>query len=69
MHKEALGESKTQAPAPAMAPAPVMQLARAPYRKTDSDNRLIRLLQRKRAFGVTVAAAFLGGVVLRRVIR
>jgi membrane protein len=72
MHKEDLGESKTQAPVPALAPAPVIRAAdapRAPYRRTDSSNRLIRLLQRKRAFGVAVAAAFLGGVVLRRVIR
>jgi membrane protein len=74
MHKEDLGESRTQAPAPAIAAAPAMQVARAPvarapYRRTDSSSPVIRMLQRKGAFGVAVVAAFLGGAVLRRVIR
>jgi membrane protein len=60
--KENLGEAKTAAP---VAPAtPWVEAPRIPVR---SSNRLIRALQRKGVFGVTVVAAFLGGAILRLV--
>jgi membrane protein len=60
--KENLGEAKTAAP---LAPAtPWVEAPRIPVR---SSNRLIRALQRKGVFGITVVAAFLGGAILRLV--
>jgi membrane protein len=75
-HKENLSEAKAPAPSalPAAAPisvsAPVMPIAPAVERrrKWDSRNPVVHALQRKGVFGVSVAAAFLGGAVLRRVI-
>jgi membrane protein len=59
-----------EATKPAPAAAPVTTLARAAplgerRRAWDSQNALVYALQRKGLFGVTVAAAFLGGAVLR----
>jgi len=63
--KPNLGEAT--APAPARAPA--MPLHAVPHgerrRAWYSQNALVHALQRKGLFGVTVAAAFLGGAVLR----
>jgi membrane protein len=69
VEKENLAEAKAPAPvavqSPVIAATPVTAMER---RRTDSRNAVVRALQRKGVFGVTVAAAFLGGAVLRRVI-
>jgi len=53
-------------------PAPVVAAAQPAVerrrRTWDSRNAMVRALQRKGVFGVTVAAAFLGGAVLRRLV-
>ena len=63
--KENLGEAKEPAPqaaSPAFTPVPVVAFTpMVPERR-------VPVLKRKSVFGVTVAAAFLGGAVLRRVI-
>jgi membrane protein len=74
--KENLGEATR--PAPSATPATSALAASAPLmpstpaierrRRWDSRNAMVRALQRKGVFGVTVAAAFLGGAVLRKVI-
>jgi membrane protein len=53
-----------------VASQPLMPIAPAIERRRrwDSRNAMVRALQRKGVFGVTVAAAFLGGAVLRKVI-
>lgn len=65
--KENLGEAAAPAPAPpsagAIPAAPLGERRRA----WDSQSALISALQRKGLFGVTVAAAFLGGAILRLV--
>jgi membrane protein len=77
VHKENVAEAKRPAPSaalPAAAPASVSSAVMpiAPTverrRRWDSRNRVVRALQKRGVFGVTVAAAFLGGAVLRRVI-
>jgi membrane protein len=76
-HKENLGEAKASTPSavlaaepmtvstPGVSMAPMVERRRA---SAFSRNPVVRALQRKGIFGVTVAAAFLGGAVLRRVI-
>lgn len=53
------------AEAPVMPVAPMVERRRSP---AYSSSRVVRALQRKGLFGVTVTAAFLGGAVLRRMI-
>ena len=61
--KENLAEAKAPVPQAAMfAPVPVVAVTPA------VPARHVPMLKRKSVFGVTVAAAFLGGAVLRRVI-
>jgi membrane protein len=64
--KENLGEAK----APSAAPAPQATLVPVVERRQRGVvyAPLVRALQRKGIFGATIAAAFLGGAVLRRVI-
>jgi membrane protein len=64
-HGEVPAAAPMAASAPAMAMAPMVERRRAPVY---ARNAVVRALQRKGAFGVTVAAAFLGGAVLRRLI-
>ena len=66
VRKENLSEVKTSAqPAPIIAAAPMVE-RRRPW---DSRNAVVRALQRKGVFGVTVAAAFFGGALLRVIAR
>jgi membrane protein len=70
--KANLGEATTPAPAPP-APAPVAAPAHAASRwerrrASDAQNPVVYALQRRGLFGVTVAAAFLGGALLRSVL-
>jgi membrane protein len=64
--KANLGEAMVPAPAsaPVVAPARAAPLGER-RRAWDSQNALVHALQRKGIFGVTVAAAFLGGALLR----
>jgi len=66
--KANLGEAKTPEPArvPVAAPARAAPLGER-RRAWDSQSALVYALQRKGLFGVTLAAAFLGGAVLRLV--
>jgi membrane protein len=65
VQKPNLGEATAPAPVRASAP-PLPSLPHGERRRAwDSQNALVYALQRKGLFGVTVAAAFLGGAVLR----
>ena len=67
--KANLGETTTPAPAPVAAAAPARGAPLAERRRAwDSQNALVHALQRKGLFGATLAAAFLGGAVLRLVV-
>jgi membrane protein len=67
--KANLGEATTPAPAPAAAAATARAAPLAERRRAwDSQNALVHALQRKGLFGATLAAAFLGGAVLRLVV-
>ena len=67
--KANLGEAATPSPAPAAAAAPARGEPLAERRRAwDSQNALVYALQRKGLFGATVAAAFLGGAVLRLIV-
>jgi membrane protein len=61
-----------EAIAPAQAASPAVSARAAPLgerrRAWDSQNALVYALQRKGLFGATLAAAFLGGAVLRVVV-
>lgn len=65
--------SQAVAPSQELAPsqpvAPSYEVAAPAYPRPRPGNALMRLLQRKSVFGIAVAAGFLGGAVLRRVIR
>jgi membrane protein len=67
--KANLGEAMAPAPAPAAVAAPARGAPLGERRRAwDSQNALVYALQRKGLFGATVAAAFLGGAVLRLVV-
>jgi membrane protein len=64
--KDNVAETKTAAPAVVAAPAvPEVTSALPPLIPVRSSSPLVRALQRKGIFGVTLAVAFLGGAILR----
>jgi membrane protein len=67
--KANLGEAAAPEPAPVRLAAPARAAPPGERRRAwDSQNALVSALQRKGLFGVTVAAAFLGGAILRLVV-
>ena len=69
VEKANLGEATPPAPTSPSVAAPTRAAPLAERRRAwDSQNRFVYALQRKGLFGVTVAAAFLGGALLRSLI-